>query len=46
LDDGYDDVVDMTTIFGEHWREAWNAGDCIVIDETMVGWVGVTSGRL
>jgi hypothetical protein len=26
LSEGYDAVVDMTTIFGQKWRSAYNAG--------------------
>ena len=46
LTEGYDEVIDLTEIFCMKWREAFKAGSCIVIDETMIGWSGVHSGRL
>jgi hypothetical protein len=28
------------------WREAWNAGTVIVVDESMVAWEGATSAHI
>ena len=36
----YDRVRSFIQQLGEHWREAWNAGDYLVVDETMVFWTG------
>lgn len=46
LSEGYDAVIDLTEIFCQKWRAAFKPGSVIVIDETMIGWSGVHSGRL
>jgi hypothetical protein len=46
LEEGFDKVVDMLNIFCNRWREAWQPGPSLVIDETMISWQGASSGRL